>query len=444
MSLRRELAEFDGPSLLQADVWRDHRGSFTETFSVDAFQAITGCNDNFRVDAHSTSINVNVVRGLHFQLPPKEKAKIVRVSRGKIQDVIVDIRTGSPTYGDHALVVLSARNGHQLFVPAGFAHGYRTLAKRTEVQYKATQFFDPNLAAGIRWDDPTLAIDWGIPSGSAILSDEDQALPAFASIEPRLAAAGLRWQPPLVEAGPANLDRSDPMDSVDFRPSAEILADEGTIELRAFHALGDLARALPPFRIVCLRHGETEDNARGVFSGQRDTMLSRTGISQAYAVSGLNLAPVGWIFASDLLRARQTAAIVVNRFRSRSRVYLDPRLREICLGVHEGQRELPVDQGYSIDSCFRGGESYSQLFFRICSFLHSFLKMKQRSGAEGDCLLIGHAGSWRMLRSLFQPTSNVDQLFENSLSNCGFEFHDSHALTIPEIWRSRMYLQEVG
>lgn len=159
--------------------FRDERGSFCETWSERAWQA-AGLQARFVQDNHVHSAAKGVVRGLHFQLPPAAQGKLVRVTRGAILDVAVDIRRASPTFGRHLASVLSAENGSQLWVPVGFAHGYATLEPDTEVVYKVTNPYEPALDRGVRWDDPALAIAWGVTAATAVLSEKDLALPALA------------------------------------------------------------------------------------------------------------------------------------------------------------------------------------------------------------------------------------------------------------------------
>lgn len=157
----------------------DARGFFSEVWSRGSF-AQHGLDIDFVQDNHAFSAAPFVLRGLHFQTPPSAQGKLVRVARGAILDVAVDIRQGSPTYGQHVAVELSAANWHQLWVPRGFAHGYCTLEPDTEVLYKTDAPYDRAADGGIAWDDPALAIAW--PAGTPILSDKDRAAPRLADI----------------------------------------------------------------------------------------------------------------------------------------------------------------------------------------------------------------------------------------------------------------------
>ena len=158
----------------------DHRGFFSETFNRNTFRELTGVDADFVQDNQSLSVEKGVVRGLHYQLPPTAQAKLVRVTRGAILDVAVDIRRGSPTFGKHVAAVISAENWRQIFVPVGLAHGFVTLEANTEVLYKVTAYYSPKDERGIRWNDPKLAIDWGISEAAAVLSEKDRKYPTLA------------------------------------------------------------------------------------------------------------------------------------------------------------------------------------------------------------------------------------------------------------------------
>ena len=172
-----------GVKIVTPKKFGDARGFFSEVFSRKAF-ADAGLALDFVQDNHSYSAEVGVVRGLHFQREPFGQDKLVRVARGRILDVAVDVRRGSPTYGRHVAVELSAANWRQLLVPIGFAHGFCVLEPDTEVLYKVTNFYSPAHDGGIAFDDPDLNIQWGIDPARAILSDKDRKLPRLADIAP--------------------------------------------------------------------------------------------------------------------------------------------------------------------------------------------------------------------------------------------------------------------
>ncbi len=130
-------------------------------------------------DNHSYSAETGTVRGLHYQSPPMAQTKLVRVARGAVMDVAVDVRQGSPAYGKWVAVELSAENGAQLLVPRGFLHGFVTLQPDTDVLYKVDSFYAPECDGAVRFDDPNLGVDWGIDPSKAVLSDKDAAAPAF-------------------------------------------------------------------------------------------------------------------------------------------------------------------------------------------------------------------------------------------------------------------------
>lgn len=172
--------EIDGLVLMVPSRRGDDRGFFSETFRKDDLKA-HGVTDDLVQENHVFSAERGVLRGLHFQMPPKAQGKLVRCVRGSILDVPVDIRRGSPTYGRHVAIELSAANWKQLWVPAGFAHGYVTLEAPVEVIYKVTDYWAPDLERGIAWDDPDLAIDWRLVGGP-VLSEKDQRNPRLSSI----------------------------------------------------------------------------------------------------------------------------------------------------------------------------------------------------------------------------------------------------------------------
>jgi len=163
----------------------DNRGWFTESWSRRALD-VDFCQDNMSLSAPR-----GTVRGLHFQKPPHAQAKLVSVLRGRILDVAVDIRVGSPTFGSHVAIELSADEGNQLFVPRGFAHGFCTLEPDTMVMYKVDSFYAPDADEGLFWADPALGIDWPVPPDAAELSPKDQKLPRLADI-----MSPFTWDPP--------------------------------------------------------------------------------------------------------------------------------------------------------------------------------------------------------------------------------------------------------
>ena len=156
----------------------DDRGWFTETFN-QARYAEMGIGCIFVQDNHSMSRDAGVLRGLHWQAPPFAQDKLVRCVRGRIWDVAVDVRRGSPTFGEWVAAELSAENGHQLFVPAGFAHGFVTLEPDTEVEYKVSALYAPGAEGGVIWNDSALALPWPLAGMKPILSPKDELLPAL-------------------------------------------------------------------------------------------------------------------------------------------------------------------------------------------------------------------------------------------------------------------------
>jgi dTDP-4-dehydrorhamnose 3,5-epimerase len=166
--------------LLVPKQFKDHRGFFSEVYSRNAL-ADLGITADFLQDNHSRSVEQGVLRGLHYQLQPMAQDKLIRVVRGSILDVAVDVRRSSPTFGKHVAAVLSAENWRQVYVPVGFAHGFVTLEPNTEVLYKVTAFYSPQHERGILWNDPALGIDWGVSPAQAVLSARDLTHPTLAA-----------------------------------------------------------------------------------------------------------------------------------------------------------------------------------------------------------------------------------------------------------------------
>jgi dTDP-4-dehydrorhamnose 3,5-epimerase len=170
----------DGLVELRPPRFADDRGFFSPVWSAEDLAA-AGIELDFVQDNHSYSAARGVLRGLHYQLPPAAQHKLVRVSRGAVFDVAVDIRSGSPTFGQWAGLVLSAELWNQLLVPIGFAHGFVTLEDHSEVQYKVTAPYRPELERTIRFDDPAIAIDWPVPANQIQLSAKDSAAPLLSN-----------------------------------------------------------------------------------------------------------------------------------------------------------------------------------------------------------------------------------------------------------------------
>jgi dTDP-4-dehydrorhamnose reductase/dTDP-4-dehydrorhamnose 3,5-epimerase len=160
--------------IIEPKVFGDHRGWFTETYSKEKFKE-HGVEIDFIQDNHSFSAQKNTLRGLHFQLNPKAQTKLVRCTKGKILDVAVDLREGSPTYKKWIAVELTEENKKQLLIPKGFAHGFLTLTNDVEVQYKVDEYYSPENDRSIRFDDPDIGVIWRVDS--PILSDKDLNAP---------------------------------------------------------------------------------------------------------------------------------------------------------------------------------------------------------------------------------------------------------------------------
>jgi dTDP-4-dehydrorhamnose 3,5-epimerase len=163
--------EIEGLLIIEPRIFQDARGYFFESFSQREFEEKVGAV-HFVQDNESMS-TYGVMRGLHFQRPPYTQSKLVRCVSGKVLDVAVDIRKGSPTYGQHVAVELTGENHRQFFIPKGFAHGFAVLSERAVFQYKCDEFYHPEADAGISILDESLQIDWRIPAEAAILSDKD-------------------------------------------------------------------------------------------------------------------------------------------------------------------------------------------------------------------------------------------------------------------------------
>lgn len=159
----------------------DDRGFFAETYH-EAKLADLGIDVHFVQDNHSLSSQAGTVRGLHFQAPPHAQAKLVRCGRGAIFDVAVDIRRGSPSYGQWVSAELSAENGHQLLVPAGFAHGFVTLLPDSEIIYKCSDYYAPQCEGAVRWNDPAIGVNWPL-GGEPVLSEKDACARRLADLD---------------------------------------------------------------------------------------------------------------------------------------------------------------------------------------------------------------------------------------------------------------------
>ena len=162
--------------------FEDGRGWFSETWHEQRCASL-GINANFCQDNHSLSLHAGTIRGLHFQREPYAQAKLVRCLRGRILDVAVDIRRASPTFGHWVGVELSATNGKQLFIPAGYAHGFHTLEDNSEVAYKVDVYYAPEADGGIAWHDPDIGIEWQLADMKPLLSDKDNVLPLLDEAE---------------------------------------------------------------------------------------------------------------------------------------------------------------------------------------------------------------------------------------------------------------------
>lgn len=172
-----------GVKLIELSTFVDERGSLAVTFNIDAAGRL-GISDEFVQDVHSVSLHRGTVRGLHFQLPPWEQGKLVRVVRGRVLDVAVDLRPGSSTRGEVVAVELAGHDQHALWIPRGFAHGFCTLEEHTEVAYKVDNAYRPEVERTLSWNDPALPIDWPAPSHGVTVSAKDaDGLPLAAVLD---------------------------------------------------------------------------------------------------------------------------------------------------------------------------------------------------------------------------------------------------------------------
>jgi dTDP-4-dehydrorhamnose 3,5-epimerase len=173
--------DIEGVVVIEPRVFEDDRGYFFESFSEREFSAEV-CACHF-VQSNEAESSYGVVRGLHFQLPPHAQSKLVRVAKGKVLDVAVDIRKSSPTFGKYIAVELSDENHRQIFIPHGFAHGYSVLSEEAVVEYKCDSYYAPESEGAIAWDDAALSIDWQIPAEKVILSEKDKNHSTLAECE---------------------------------------------------------------------------------------------------------------------------------------------------------------------------------------------------------------------------------------------------------------------
>jgi len=172
--MQMEVKRFDiqGILLLTPRTFADERGLFRETWSREQFAKVVGEAVDFVQDNESQS-HRGVLRGLHFQRPPHAQGKLVRCAVGRILDVVVDLRRKSPTFGKHERIELSALNGHQLWIPPGFAHGFASLEDGSVLQYKCTDYYAPDHEGSLKWDDPDLGIDWGVDDPNISAKDAE-------------------------------------------------------------------------------------------------------------------------------------------------------------------------------------------------------------------------------------------------------------------------------
>ncbi len=173
--------EIEGLVIIEPKFFKDERGYFSESFSERDF-AEHVAPVRFVQDNESKS-SYGVVRGLHFQKPPYTQAKLVRVVKGRVMDVAVDLRSGSPTYGRYCAIELSEENHLQFFIPKGFAHGFSVLSEEAVFQYKCDEYYAPQSEGSVLWNDPEIGVDWGIPHEDVILSEKDRKSPLLKDLD---------------------------------------------------------------------------------------------------------------------------------------------------------------------------------------------------------------------------------------------------------------------
>lgn len=177
--MKTERFNIPGPMLIIPRVFEDDRGYFYESFREDKFNEALGEQVHFVQDNQSYSVGKGTVRGLHYQSDPHAQGKLVRCLVGSIVDIIVDVREGSPTFGEHISAELTQDNHHQLYVPTGFLHGFATQTEGALVSYKVTNYYNPEADGNVLWNSPSLNLDWGVPEGKVILSAKDKVAPDF-------------------------------------------------------------------------------------------------------------------------------------------------------------------------------------------------------------------------------------------------------------------------
>jgi len=178
-----ETFAIEGPVLITPKQFKDGRGAFMEVYRRDTFNTLIGKDTEFVQDNQSFSSRKGTIRGLHAQTPPFDQGKLIRCTSGKILDIAVDIRRSSPTFGQHVTAKLSAQNNAQLWVPPGFLHGFETLLAHSTVNYKQTNYYNPDAEIAVSWQDPDLAIEWTVGLQDAIVSYKDSDAPMLADFE---------------------------------------------------------------------------------------------------------------------------------------------------------------------------------------------------------------------------------------------------------------------